>query len=226
MLKSGIDQDALIQMFATASAGATDQLRKGVTQATLGALQGRELSLKNIRSVLKTVAQAASTGAAQNKLPGVDVEDLLDKAVTGMDEALLKAVDANRVALQQFVNQGADLREKHLKKALTDLEAMEDSFIGSLKKASEAAGSQASAQWAPVLEKLQAGGTLSGAKAATTAEQFVNQMQTAMRDSRAASLKAAQTLAESYAALVSGVLIGMSDALTQGGSAKPKATKK
>ncbi len=48
-------------------------------------------------------------------------------------------------------------------------------------------------------------------------------MQTAMRDSRAAGLKAAQTLAESYAALVSGVLIGMSDALTQG---QPKAAAK
>jgi hypothetical protein len=226
MLKSGIDQDKIIEMFATASASGSEQVRKGVQQATLAALQGRELSLKNIRSVLKTVAQAASAGAAQNKLPGVDVESLLDQAVAGMDAALLKAVDANRVALQQFVNQGADLREKHLKKALTDLEAMEDSFIGALKKAAEAAGTQASAQWAPVLEKLQAGGTLSGAKAATTAEQFVNQMQTAIRDSRAASLKAAQTLAESYAALVSGVLIGMSDALTQGGAAKPKATKK
>ncbi len=226
MLKSGIDQDRMIEMFATASASGADQLRNGVQQATLAALQGRELSLKNIRSVLKTVAQAASAGAAQNKLPGVDVEALLDQAVSGMDAALLKAVDANRVALQQLVSQGADLREKHLKKALSDLEAMEDSFIGALKKASEAAGSQASAQWAPILEKMQAGGTLSGAKAATTAEQFVQQMHTAMRDSRAAGLKAAQTLAESYAALVSGVLIGMSDALTQGGAGKAKGAKK
>lgn len=226
MLKSGIDQDKIIEMFATASASGSEQVRKGVQQATLAALQGRELSLKNIRSVLKTVAQAASAGAAQNKLPGVDVEALLDQAVAGMDAALLKAVDANRVALQQLVSQGADLREKHLKKALADLEAMEDSFIGALKKAADAAGSQASAQWAPILEKMQAGGTLSGAKAATTAEQFVQQMHTAMRDSRAAGLKAAQTLAESYAALVSGVLIGMSDALTQGGAAKPKAAKK
>lgn len=226
MLKSGIDQDKIIEMFATASASGSEQVRKGVQQATLAALQGRELSLKNIRSVLKTVAQAASAGAAQNKLPGVDVEALLDQAVAGMDAALLKAVDANRVALQQLVNQGADLREKHLKKALSDLEAMEDSFIGALKKAADAAGSQVASQWAPVLEKMQAGGTLSGAKAATTAEQFVQQMHSAMRDSRAAGLKAAQTLAESYAALVSGVLIGMSDALTQGGSAKPKAAKK
>ncbi|MGD9833015.1 MAG: DUF6781 family protein [Piscinibacter sp.] len=109
---------------------------------------------------------------------------------------------------------------------MSDLEAMEDSFIGALKKAADAAGTQVASQWAPVLEKMQAGGTLSGAKAATTAEQFVQQMHTAMRDSRAAGLKAAQTLAESYAALVSGVLIGMSDALTQGGAAKPKAGKK
>lgn len=226
MLKSGIDQDRIIEMFASAGTSGADQLRNGVQQATLAALQGRELSLKNIRSVLKTVAQAASAGAAQNKLPGVDVEALLDQAVAGMDAALLKAVDANRVALQQLVNQGADLREKHLKKALSDLEAMEDSFIGALKKAADAAGTQVSAQWAPVLEKMQAGGTLSGAKAATTAEQFVQQMHTAMRDSRAAGLKAAQTLAESYAALVSGVLIGMSDALTQGATRKAKGAKK
>ena len=158
MLKAGIDQDAIIDMFATASTKGAEQVRKGVSQATLAALQGRELSLKNIRGVLKTVAQAASTGAAKNVTAGVDVEALLDNAVSGMDDALVKAVEANRVALQQFVAQGADLREKHLKKALSDLESMEDTFIGALKKATEAASSQVSSQWAPVLEKLQAGG--------------------------------------------------------------------
>ena len=53
-------------------------------------------------------------------------------------------------------------------------------------------------------------------------------MKTAMRDSRAAGLKAAQALAQSYTALVSGVLIGMSDALQQGGagSAAKKTTRR
>lgn len=225
MIKAGIDQDAIISMFASASAKGGEQLRKAVGEATLGALQGRELSLKNIRSVLKTVAQAASTGAASNLTAGVDVESLLDKAVAGMDDALVKAVEANRLALQQFVSQGADLREKHLKKALTDLEAMEDTFIGALRKATEAASAQVSGQWAPVLEKLQAGGTLSGAQAATAAEQFAGQMRSAVRDSRSAGLRAAQTLAESYATLVSGVLIGMSDALQQGRAPKAAPAK-
>ena len=105
MLKAGIDQDAIIEMFASAGTKGGEQLRKAVSQATLAALQGRELSLKNIRGVLKSVAQAASTGAAQNGSAGVDVEALLDKAVAGMDDALVKAVEANRLALQQFVAQ-------------------------------------------------------------------------------------------------------------------------
>ena len=106
MLKSGIDQSAMIDMFAQASAKGSEQLRKTVAEATLAALQGRELTLKNIRGVLQSVTQAASTGAAKNVMPGVDVEGLLDNAVAGMDTALLKAVEANRAALQQLVNLG------------------------------------------------------------------------------------------------------------------------
>lgn len=226
-MKSAFDQNALIEMFASASAKGGDQLRQAVYQATLGALQGRELSLKNIREVLKTVTQAASKGLSQNPAGlDVDAESLLDKAVAGMDDALLKAVEANRVALQSFVDQGVGLQEKTIKKAVGDLEKMEDTFIEVVKKAADAAGSQVSAQWAPVLERLQAGGTLSGAQASTTAEQMVTQMHTAMRDTRAAGIKAAQALAESYTALVSGVLIGMSDAMQQGGAATKGAKAK
>ena len=57
-------------------------------------------------------------------------------------------------------------------------------------------------------------------------EATIPQMQTAMRASRAASLRAAQTLADSYTALVSGVLIGMSDALREGGAGAKASRKK
>lgn len=229
MIKSGIDQQALIDLFANASAQQTAQLREGVFKATLGALQGRELSLKNIRSVLGTVAQAAGTGAAQNPLGGVDAEALLDNAVAGMDDALIKAVEANRVALQQFVDKGVDLRESQLKKALSDMEKFEDALLGTLKKSAAAVGDPMAGPWASVLEKLNLSGTQTGLKASGAAEQLtaqVEQMQTAMRATRAASLKAAQTLADSYTALVSGVLIGMSDALRQVAVPAKKAAKK
>ena len=225
MAKPMFDADALISMFQGATARQGSQLQKAASEATLAALQGRELTLKNIRSALKQVAEAASAGVAKNMVAGVDPEALLDKAVAGMDEAMLKAVQANRTALSTLMAQGADMRDKHLQKALDDLEKMEDSMFGAVKKAAEGAGAPMAKAWGPILEKMQAGGTLSGAQASITAEQMADQMQTAMRSSRAASMKAAQALAESYTAMVSGVLIGMSEAL-QSASTDKKPTRK
>ena len=219
-MKSGIDQEALIAQFASASAKQTAQLRQAVHDATVGALQGRELSLANIRKVVNTVTQAATAGAAQNTK--IDAVNLLDQAVAGLDDAVLKAVEANRVALQQFVDRGADLRETQLKKALGDLEKFEDMFLGAVKKGASAAGNPLAGPWGEVLKKFDMGGTLTGAGASGAAEQLANQVQTALRDGRAIGLKAAQTLAESYSALVSGVLIGMSDAMRGAGSTKGK----
>ena len=219
-MKSGIDQEALIAQFASASAKQTAQLRQAVHDATVGALQGRELSLANIRKVVNAVTQAATAGAAQNTK--IDAVNLLDQAVAGLDDAVLKAVDANRVALQQFVDRGADLRETQLKKALGDLEKFEDMFLGAVKKGASAAGNPLAGPWGEVLKKFDMGGTLTGAGASGAAEQLANQVQTALRDGRAIGLKAAQTLAESYSALVSGVLIGMSDAMRGAGSTKGK----
>lgn len=229
MMKSGIDPQALIDQFASASAQQTAQLRTAVFNATLGAMQGRELSLKNIKSVLGTVSQAASTGAAKNPLlAGLDAQTLLDNAVAGMDDALLKAVEANRLALQQFVAKGVDLRETQLKKALSELDKFEDTLLGALKKAADAAGDPMAGPWAQVLEKFKLSGTQTGLKASGATEQLSAQMarmQGTLRETRATGLLAGQTLAENYTALVSGVLLGMSEALGQGAAARAPRKK-
>jgi hypothetical protein len=140
------DADALIEMFQNAGSRQGAQLKKAVTDTTLAALQGRELTLKNIRGVLKQVAEAAGAGVAKNAVAGVDPEALLDKAVAGMDEALLKAVEAQRTALATLAAQGADLRDKHLGKALADLEKMEDGIFCSTGAQASAAGPAAPPQ--------------------------------------------------------------------------------
>lgn len=218
------DPQGLIDQFAGASAKGSQQLRQAVHDATLRALQGRELSLANIRKVVTQMTQAASAGAGMGA-PAGQMEAMLDNAVTGMDEALLQAVEANRVALQRLVDQGVTLRETQLKKALTDLEKMEDTMLSAVKKAAGAAGDPLAGPWTQVLEKFNLSGTQTGAKASDTVEQMVSQAHNALRETRAASMKAAQTLAESYTALVSGVLMGMSDVLTQG-SASAKTSRK
>ncbi len=225
MSKPMIDPEALISMFEQATAKQGAQLRKAAGDATLAALQGRELTLKNIRGALKTVSEAASQGVAKNIVQGVDPEALLDKAVAGMDDALLKAVEANQKALSTLAAQGASLREGHLQKALADLEKMEDSLFATLKKTASSAGAPMAGAWGAVLEKMQTQGTLSGAQATATAQDMAEQMQAAVRSTRAAGFRAAQVMAESYTAMVSGVLLGMSEALQSTAPAKKAARK-
>lgn len=219
MIKSGIDQDAIINMFSQATAKQGEALRKAVSDATLKALQGRELSMENIRKVLKTMTQATSAGAALNPAGPVDIEAMLGKAFAGMDAALLQAVQANRKALEQFAAQGVDMQGKQMKSALANVEKMEDVFFDAVGKAVQGVSGPLQGPWEQVLSAMKLNGTGTGNQASETIEKLMAQSRSAIRDSRASSMKAAQTMMDSYAALVSGVLIGMSEGLTQGGSA-------
>jgi hypothetical protein len=70
--------------------------------------------------------------------------------------------------------------------------------------------------WSHVLDAGKAAGTGTGTKAAATVAQINEQARSALlnlREGRAAGATAAQALLDSYGALASGVLIGMSDAL-------------
>ncbi|MDE2298567.1 MAG: hypothetical protein KGK18_10415 [Burkholderiales bacterium] len=219
MFKAGIDQDAIVTMFSQATAKQGEALRKAVREATLKALQGRELTMENIKKVLKSVTTAASTGAAQNAASPVDVEAMLTKAFAGMDGALLQAVEAHRKALQQFVEQGTGLQEKQLKGAIANIEKMEDTFFATVTKAAQAASGPMQGPWEHVLSAMKMKGTDTGAQATQTVEQLMAQAQAALREGRAAGAKTAQAMLDGYAALVSGVLIGMSEGLQSGASA-------
>ena len=226
MMKAGIDQDALIQMFAQATARQGESLRKVVSEATLKALQGRELTQENIRKVIQSVTQASSKGLAQNALDPDAVEAMLGKVFAGMDAALLQAVQANQRALEQFVGQGADLKDKQMQAALAGIEKMEDVFFASVGKAAKAAGGPLQSSWEQVLQGMKLQGTDTGAQADKALEDLMAQARAGLRDGRATGMRAAQAMMDSYAALVSGVLIGMSEGLSQGASAKAGTRKR
>jgi hypothetical protein len=224
MSKSIIDAQALVEQFSAASAKQGEALRKAVGEATLKGLQGRELTLKNIKEVVKTVTAAATKGAAANTAPAVDVEAMLTKALAGMDGALLQAVEANRRALAQLMDQGATLRDGPLKKAVADIEKMEDMLFATIDKAVQGVPAPMLSAWSHVLEAGKAAGTGTGNKAAATVAELTEQTRAGLHEGRAAGMKAAQALMDSYGALVSGVLIGMGEGL-QGAAPAAAATK-
>lgn len=220
MIKAGIDQDALSTVVSQASARQGELVRKAVFEATLKALQGRELTLENIRRVLKSAAMASSSGAALNHGSQKELEALLAKAIAGMDTALLQAVQANRTALHQFMDLGVGLQDENMKTALGNLARMEEVFIAAVGKVVEVSAAPLQTPWNHVLDQMKQHGTSSGLQAAQVVEQLMQKSHAALRSGRAASVRAAQSMMESYASLVSGVLLGMSDSL---GRAAPVA---
>ena len=98
-------------------------------------------------------------------------------------------------------------------------------FFAAVSKASQASGPLQPA-WENVLGSMKLKGTDTGAQASAVVEQLMEQAKTAIRDGRASSMRAAQAMLDSYAALVSGVLIGMSEGLQQGGAAAEKGRRR
>lgn len=225
MAKSVIDQDAIIDMFAEATAKQGDKIRKAVADATLKALQGREMTIENMRKVIKSMTQAVSAGAERSPAAPVDVEAMLRQAVDGMDAALLRAVQAQHKALQQLLDQGANARDAQLKPMIEGVERMEDLFFSTIGKAVKGVDAPLQGPWEQVLKSLKLDGTATGAGAAQSVEQLMGQAQQALREGRARSLRASQVLIDGYAAMVSGVLIGMSEGLSAGKPSAKSASK-
>ena len=211
----GFDAQALIDLFAEANTRQGDALRKATADATLRALQGRELTLDAVKKAVKTVASAATAGAAQNAGSPVDVESMLGKALAGIDSALLQAVEANRTALGRFVEQGVSMGAKPMQAALAGVEKMEDTFFDAVAKAGQSAG-PAQAAWDQALQQMRLKGSDTGARAEQTMADLMEQAKTSMRETRASGAKAAEAMLQGYATLVSGVLIGMSEGMRAG----------
>ena len=202
-----INPDEMLKSMAAEAVKQHKQIRTTIRDLTLEALQMRELSLKQINSVVRKVTEGVNVGVGGGK---IDVEKALSDALAGMDEALLKVVEANKVALQKLTEGGASFEESSVKKGLT--------FDG-VKQADQEAGDRTKEQWKAILDNIPRGGTDTGERVMQTLAAHAQQARDALTSSREAGLKVAHTLAQNYATLVSGVLMGLSEAMQHG---KPK----
>lgn len=208
-----MDADEVLRSLAQESVKQSENLRVAVREVTLNALRGRELTVDQIKRVVKTVTEGVSLGAAKSK---VDPDRVLTEAFSGIDEAVLKAVEANHLALKQLSAQGQSLRDSQFKRALDDLERLEDEFLGVMKEASRRGNQQLRDQWASLLQRKEADGTATQMQIEKTLEDFGERMHQAVKQQRRTALKAAESMAENFATLASGILIGMTEGIQQG----------
>jgi hypothetical protein len=214
-----IDADEFLKSMAAEAVKQREQIRTAIRDLTLEALQMRELSLKQINSVVRNISAGVNVGVGDSK---IDTGKTLSEALAGMDDALLKVVEANKIALHKLTDGGASFEDSRLKKGLKELESFEEKFLDSVKQAAQKAREQVQEQWKVILDKVPRGGTETGAEVTEMLRTQAREAQTAARSTREAGLKMVHTLSQNYATLVSGVLIGLSEALEHDRSEKPR----
>jgi ElaB/YqjD/DUF883 family membrane-anchored ribosome-binding protein len=219
-----VEVDEVLKKMASESVKQGENLRATVRDLTLKALQTRELSLSQIRQVVTSITEGINLGAAKSKL---DVGKPLAEALAGMDDALLKAVEASRITLELFTDHGVTINDSLVMVALDELERLEDEFLRSVKQSAEHASKEVRAKWTPVLEKMKPGATETGSRVASAIEEVSAHAKNAMRQQRRATFKATAIMTQSFGTLASGVLVGLAEGIkrTPAAATKRKAAR-
>ena len=212
MNPSRINPDEMLKSMAAEAVKQHEQIRTTIRDLTLKTLQARDLSLEQINGVIRNITAGVNIGVGDK----TDTQQTLSDAFAGMDDALLKVVEANKLALQKLTDRGASFEESSVKKGLKELEAFEEKFLDGVKNAIQSSSDPIKQQWKSILDKIPRGGTETGAQVMETLNERAREAQVAVRSSREAGLKAMHTITQNYATLVSGVLIGLSEAFEQG----------
>ena len=197
MNPSTINPDEMLKSMAAQAVKQHEQIRTTIRDLTLKTLQARDLSLEQINGVIRNITAGVNIGVGDK----TDTQQTLSDAFAGMDDALLKVVEANKLALQKLTDGGASFEESSVKKGLKELEAFEEKFLDGVNNAIQSSSDPIKQQWKSILDKIPRGGTETGAQVMETLNERAREAQVAVRSSREAGLKAMHTITQNYGRL-------------------------
>lgn len=200
------------EIVSAASASMQDDgdIRARVHDLTLRALRERRLEASEVRAVVHSVAEGVSLGAEQRT---GEVKEALTAAISGLDAALLKAAQATHLALQEMISQGKDFSAQDLQPALEDLKITEKAFLDILGQVAETAGGRIKQELKAAVDHARHSGTDTGASVRDSLSELGGRISTTLQAGKSSGQEAAQMVASRLAALASGILAGMADAL-------------
>jgi len=199
-----------IRQAASESVASGEGIRERVRELTLQALQARRLDLHGMREVMRAMTEGISLGAQKR---GGDVREALSEAFAGLDQAVSKAAHASSLALKEMSARGREFTDTELKQGLERMRSMEGDLLSAVRDVSQATGGAVKKEWEHLSAHAQHAGTDTGRVVSQTVRDFSARMTSAMGESAVAGMDAARQFGERFAALTSGILAGMSEAL-------------
>jgi hypothetical protein len=195
---------------ASASLAGGDHIRDRVRELMLQALRTRKFDYAGMREVIGSMTEGVSIGADKS---GREVRQALAEAFAGMDQAMSKAAQAGSLAMKELTERGREFSQNELKQGLDNMRRMESDFLEAVKQVSKSTAGTVKSEWQDLLSHAQRTGTDTGRVVADTTREFSSRMVSTVSDSALAGMEAARTFGERFAALASGMLQGMSEAL-------------
>jgi len=198
-----------IRQAASESVAAGEAIRERVRELTLQALQARRLDLHGMREVMRAMTEGISLGAQRRG----DVREALSEAFAGMDQAVSKAAHASSLALKEMSARGREFTDTELRQGLERMRSMEGDLLSAVRDISQATGGAVKSEWESLSAHLQNAGTDTGRVVSQTARDFSARLTSVMSEGAVAGMEAARQFGERFAAMTSGILAGMSEAL-------------
>ena len=207
------EQSASIENVEQAARSSVEEgtdIRARVRDLTLHALRDRRFEPDAIRDVLRAVTEGIRRGAEQRPH---GVRKALSDALTGLDDAMMKAAEAASLALREFTTQGKEFSDHELKQVRDNVKKMEEDFLDTARHAADRGSVIVRKEMLDLLSHLGRSGTDAGAQVVSTFNEFASRMTTISVESAKLGLEAARDFSSRFALAASGFLAGIADTL-------------
>jgi hypothetical protein len=195
---------------------AADTVREGtdirakMQELTLLALQRQRFDRHGMREVIRAVTEGAAFGAEKSR---GDMRRAMSEALSGLDQALRTSAEAGQTALKQLAATGKGFSDSEFKQALANLRKLEDDFLSTVEQVADAANERVQPGLRDALRTARRTGTQTGKQVALAMGDFAQKFSAASMDAALVGLETAGEFGARFAAVASGILGGLAEAL-------------
>ncbi|HEB77354.1 MAG TPA: hypothetical protein ENI90_02360 [Methylothermaceae bacterium] len=187
-----------------------EDVREAVRRLTVEALAEGRLDAAEIRSVVEAVVEGASAGIEKH---GTRARQALEEVLRGLEDGLIKAAEASKLALEEAASRAQEFAEQDVKRAFDQLVEMEKVYIDTLTEVARKGSEQSRAILSDLAHHARNSGTAIGEYMAEVMETLPRKLQEAGEWGLKAGIESARTAGAQLAAIASGFLAGISEAL-------------
>ncbi len=188
----------------------SEAIREKVRQLTVEALAEGKLDAGQVKAIIEAVVQAASVGVETH---GSRARRALEEALKGLEEGLVKAAEALKLALEEAASRASEFTEQEVKSAFYQLVELEKLYLDTLAEVAKKGSAQSNEILTDLIRHARNSGTAVGEYLAEVMQTLPLKLQEAGQWGLKAGLTTARTAGAQLAAITSGFLAGIAEAL-------------